>query len=273
MQGCLRTANFSIVSMTESGSLRVADRISSASGGVGRRRSHVLPPQPSHVPSCTFGRSTRPGSVAFEISVLRHELTVLRRQHPRPRLQPKDRALLAALSRQLPRARWLVFLVKPETLLDWHRRMVRRRWTYASAPRGRPPVPDPVQQLILRLARENLRWATSGSAANCSALAARSRPAPSAGCCAPAASIQHPGVPRPPGDRFCADRRRASWPATSSPSMLCCCGGYRCCSSSNWVAGGSTWPVSPPTRPAHGWPNRPATSFSTWVTVALWSGS
>ena len=54
----------------------------------------------------------------IEILVLRHELTVLRRQHPRPRLQPKDRALLAALSRQLPRARWSVFLVKPETLFD-----------------------------------------------------------------------------------------------------------------------------------------------------------
>jgi putative transposase len=94
----------------------------------------------------------------IEILVLRHELTVLRRQYPSPRLQPKDRALLAALSRQLPRARWSVFLVKPETLLAWHRRMVRRRWTYASAPRGRPPVPDPVQQLILRLARENPRW-------------------------------------------------------------------------------------------------------------------
>src|SRR4029453_6248097 len=89
----------------------------------------------------------------IEIFVLRHELTVLRRQYPRPRLQPRDRALLAALSRQLPRARWSVFLVKPETLLDWHRRMVRRRWTYRSAPRGRPPVPDQVQQLIVRLAR------------------------------------------------------------------------------------------------------------------------
>jgi putative transposase len=94
----------------------------------------------------------------IEILVLRHELTVLRRQYPRPRLQPKDRALLAALSRHLPQARWSVFLVKPETLLDWHRRMVRRRWTYRSAPRGRPPVPDQVQQLIVRLARENPRW-------------------------------------------------------------------------------------------------------------------
>jgi putative transposase len=52
----------------------------------------------------------------------------------------------------------VVFLVKPETLLAWHRRMVRRRWTNASAPRGRPPIPDQAQQLIVRLARENPRW-------------------------------------------------------------------------------------------------------------------
>jgi hypothetical protein len=93
-----------------------------------------------------------------EIVVLRHELEVLRRQHPRARLDPKDRALLAALSRLLPRGRWQAFVVTPATLLDWHRRMARRRWTYPTTATGRPPVPAEVQTLIVRLATDNPRY-------------------------------------------------------------------------------------------------------------------
>ena len=56
----------------------------------------------------------------LEILVLRHQLTVLRRQVLRPKLEPTDRALLAAISRVLPRSRWSCFFVTPETLLRWH---------------------------------------------------------------------------------------------------------------------------------------------------------
>jgi putative transposase len=94
----------------------------------------------------------------LEILVLRHQITVLRRHIPRPTLEPADRALLAALSRALPRSRWSCFLVKPETLLRWHRRLVVGAWTYPHRGGGRPPLDQDLQQLIVRLARENPRW-------------------------------------------------------------------------------------------------------------------
>jgi putative transposase len=94
----------------------------------------------------------------LEILVLRHQLTVLRRQTPRPRLEPADRAMLAAISRLLPRARWSCFIVTPQTLLRWHRRMIAGAWTYPHRGHGRPPLDEHVQQLIVRLATENPRW-------------------------------------------------------------------------------------------------------------------
>jgi len=66
----------------------------------------------------------------LEILVLRHQLAVLRRQTARPRLKPADRALLAAVSRVLPRGRWSCFFVRPETLLRWHRRLIAGAWTH-----------------------------------------------------------------------------------------------------------------------------------------------
>jgi len=93
-----------------------------------------------------------------EILVLGHQLKVLRRQTPRPKLEPADRALLAAVSRVLPRSRWSCLPVRPETLLRWHRRMVAGAWTYPHRPTGRPALNPEVQQLIIRLARGNPTW-------------------------------------------------------------------------------------------------------------------
>jgi transposase InsO family protein len=93
-----------------------------------------------------------------ELLVLRHQLAVLRRQQPRPHLRPADRAFLTALTRILPRRRCQGLIVTPQTLLRWHRQLVRRRWTQSQRSPGRPPVERRVRELVLRLARENPRW-------------------------------------------------------------------------------------------------------------------
>jgi putative transposase len=97
-------------------------------------------------------------SKELEILVLRHELSILRRQVRRPQFDLHDRLLLAALSRVLRRRSWHAFLVTPETLLPWHRQLVANRWTYPHRHPGRPPIDGQVRELILRLARENSSW-------------------------------------------------------------------------------------------------------------------
>jgi putative transposase len=85
-----------------------------------------------------------PGSKELEILVLRHELSILRRQARRPQMRDADRLFLTALSRALPRHAWSAFSVSPRTLLLWHKRLVARRWTYGHRRPGRVGCVDSI---------------------------------------------------------------------------------------------------------------------------------
>ena len=102
-----------------------------------------------------LGRSS--ASKNAELLVLRHEVAVLRRTHPRPRLDWADRAILATLIRLLPARLRRHRLITPGTVLRWHRRLITRKWTYPIRT-GRPPVSAEIAALIERLATENNAW-------------------------------------------------------------------------------------------------------------------
>jgi putative transposase len=99
-----------------------------------------------------------------EILALRHQITVLQRQlgQQKIRFEPPDRALLAALLHPLPTntLRQLRLLVRPDTILRWHRDLLARRHAAVSRPkrRGRPRTLRSIRTLVLRLARENSSW-------------------------------------------------------------------------------------------------------------------
>jgi putative transposase len=102
-----------------------------------------------------LGRSS--ASKNAELLVLRHEVAVLRRTHPRPRLDWADRAILATLIRLLPARLRMHRLVTPGTILRWHRRLITWKWIYPHRT-GRPPASAEITALIGRLATENNGW-------------------------------------------------------------------------------------------------------------------
>ena len=106
--------------------------------------------------ACLAVRSGR--SKDLEIIVLRHQLTVLRRQNNRPALVDEDRALLGAAAAALPRPQRAGWLVAPETLLGWHRRRIARHWTQPCRAPGRPCTSVELRRLIIEMAASNPTW-------------------------------------------------------------------------------------------------------------------
>ena len=118
-----------------------------------------------------LGRSQ--ASKDTEIMVLRHEVTVLRRQVTRPKLDWADRAVLAALARLLPAVLRGHRLVTPGTLLTWHRRLITRKWTYPNQS-GRPGTSQEIRGWCCDWRRRTRPGDTAGCTASCAGSATRS---------------------------------------------------------------------------------------------------
>jgi putative transposase len=99
-------------------------------------------------------------SLSLEILVLRQQLGVFKRKHPRPRLQIHDRILWVLLPRLWPAWNNVLVIVKPETVVVWHRAGFRMFWRLRSRPKstGRPKIDAEVRTLIRRMAKENPSW-------------------------------------------------------------------------------------------------------------------
>ena len=203
----------------------------------------------------------RPAHVKdIELIVLRHQLGVLRRQVDRPRLRSSDRAFLAATSRLLGPRRRHDLIVTPQTLLRWHRELVRRRWTFSRRAPDRPSIGAKSRELVLRLARENPRWGYHGSPASCQSSASPCRRARFVGCSLALALDRRRGARDRVGASSCMRRRAASSPATSSPSRRRSCVAITCSSSLSFTAAGCTLRARPHIPAAGGSPSRHATS-------------
>src|ERR1039458_1092662 len=205
--------------------------------------------------------------LAVEVVVLRHEIMILRRQVERPALRPADRAVLAGLGRLVSKAGRVRFFVQPETLLRWHRGLVRRRWTHPQRGRsGRPALSkgsarwgcsagieawSVADGRILSEAvrdgqhcpRERCSWycawpgrtltgAIEGSTVSWPRWAWYSHLRASGRSCAVMVSTHRRGALVRRGQSSRVPRRRRYWPVTSSTSTRCCSAGSTCSSSS-----------------------------------------
>ena len=113
--------------------------------------------------------STDKAKLEAEVLALRRQVQVLKRQIKRVRWSPGDRMIMAALRDHLRRSAWAGLLVRPETVLGWHRDLVRRKWAaYLRRPRrGRPRIRSECRELIVRMASENPSWGYFGFAVSC----------------------------------------------------------------------------------------------------------
>jgi len=98
--------------------------------------------------------------IQLEVLALRHQVTVLQRKTPKPKLRPADRRLWVFLSRSWTRWQSALIIVKPDTVIDWHRRGFRWYWTWKvrHGKAGRPRVPQETRELIRTLSRDNALW-------------------------------------------------------------------------------------------------------------------
>jgi transposase len=162
-----------------------------------------------------------------EILALRHQLSVLRRQlgPDRVRFTAGDRALLAALLHRLPREvlNRLHLVVRPDTVLRWHRDVVARRHARRSRPRrpGRPRAVRSIRVLVLRLVRENPGWGYRRVHGELLVLGVKV-------AASTVWEILHDAGIDPAPERssttwadFCAPRPRPCWPVTSSTRSPC----------------------------------------------------